>query len=908
MTNLKLTFEHPWLLLLLIPVILMTLIPYFRMNRKYRKTRNRISSMVLHFVVSALCILIFSGMKITYDIPNTESEVLLVVDTSFSGQENEMQKNAFVESVIHSTDSRFRLGVVTFGYDQVYAVELTSRMDGVYDQYLKSPRPNQNYEASDIASALEFASTLFTNRQSARIVLISDGVETDNAAQKVIRAIAAEGIKVDTVHFPNAEAENEIQLLGVATPKQSIRIGEKFMLELTLQSKFEQTGSVEIQLFDNDEKSTRQTVDLVGGIQTVQVETLFEVPGMHKLAFEITQPGDDTSGLNNILNSYMHLEVFDKILVIESIDGEAEQLKMMLQDAMQVTVINVRDEQAMPKTVDELRAYDEVILCNIANKDMPEGFDQILHTYVHSIGGGLLTVAGNTPESTENEWHANAYTREDMYGTLYQSMLPVEIINYTPPTAVMIIIDTSGSMVEDGQIFQQSKLSAAMQGAGVCLDELSDRDYVGIMTLADDATERIALTPRPQRAKILAAIDAIEKAEGGTVFTGALQAARQALQANTKVEKRHIILVTDGMPGDLEDAMVQAELNSEAGITMSVVGIQCDNQTKTAMVELVKAGGGEPKNFYDIDDVLNVATNMREDLKAPEIKDVNYETFTPTVSTINSIVANVPKDDMPTLDGFYGSKLKKDATEILSAKYVPVYAQWEYGNGMVGSFMCDLNGTWSSDFVNQPAGALLLSNIVHALFPSESIRVSDIQLELYEDNYHNTLSVLTPLQEGQKIQVTVTGPSLDGSEASAVYLPAEGTGQTRVHFQINTPGLHTILVQKFNADGTIASERTCYKSFSYSEEYGEFADMESAAEFMASLAKNGGGEVIANDDPWAVFLNVAVYLHKVIDPRIVFAIIALVLFLMDIAARKFKFKWPHELIREHKAKKASQAK
>jgi uncharacterized membrane protein len=645
------------------------------------------------------------------------------------------------------------------------------------------------------------------------------------------------------------------------------------------------------------------------GIQTVQVETMFAVPGMHKLAFEITQPGDDTSNLNNTLNSYMHLEVFDKILVIENIEGEANHLKTMLQDAMQVTVINIRDEQAMPKSVDDLRAYDEVILCNIANRDMPEGFDQILHTYVHSIGGGLLTVGGNTPDSTENNWHANAYTRDDMYGTLYQSMLPVEIINYTPPTAVMIIIDTSASMMENGQIFQQSKLHAAMQGAEVCLDELSDRDYVGIMTLSDDVAERIALTPRPQRAKILAAIHAIEKADGGTIFAGALRAARQALLANTKVEKRHIILVTDGLPGDKEGAhLTQAELNAEAGITMSVVGIQCDNQTKKAMMELVEAGGGEEKNFYDIDDVLNVATNMREDLKAPEIKDVNYEAFIPTIATINSIVANVPKDDMPALDGFYGSKLKKDATEILSAKYVPVYAQWEYGKGMVGSFMCDLNGTWSSDFVEKPAGALLVSNIVHALFPSENIRASDIQLELYEDNYHNTLSVLTPLQEGQKIQVTVTGPSLDGSEASTVYLPAEGSGQTRVHFQINIPGLHTILVQKFNADGTIASERTCYKSFSYSEEYGEFADMESAAEFMASLAKNGGGEVIANDDPWAVFLNVAAYLHKVVDPRIVFAIIALILFLTDIAARKFKFKWPHELIREHKAKKALQAK
>ena len=29
----------------------------------------------------------------------------------------------------------------------------------------------------------------------------------------------------------------------------------------------------------------------------------------------------------------------------------------------------------------------------------------------------------------------------------------------------------------------------------------------------------------------------------------------------------------------------------------------------------------------------------------------------------------------------------------------------------------------------------------------------------------------------------------------------------------------------------------------------------------------------------------------------------IVLFVLDVAVRKFKFKWPHELIREHRAEK-----
>ena len=43
-------------------------------------------------------------------------------------------------------------------------------------------------------------------------------------------------------------------------------------------------------------------------------------------------------------------------------------------------------------------------------------------------------------------------------------------------------------------------------------------------------------------------------------------------------------------------------------------------------------------------------------------------------------------------------------------------------------------------------------------------------------------------------------------------------------------------------------------------------------------------------------------IHKIIDPRIVFIIIALVAFLLDVAVRKFKFKWLHEIIAERKAR------
>jgi hypothetical protein len=58
----------------------------------------------------------------------------------------------------------------------------------------------------------------------------------------------------------------------------------------------------------------------------------------------------------------------------------------------------------------------------------------------------------------------------------------------------------------------------------------------------------------------------------------------------------------------------------------------------------------------------------------------------------------------------------------------------------------------------------------------------------------------------------------------------------------------------------------------------------------------------------SVYLQIERTLKRSYDPKIPFIIAALTLFLLDIAVRKFKFKWPHEIVRDYKAKKLLQQK
>lgn len=904
MSNFHIHFDYPWLLLLLIPAIFFALLPYFRLSKKYRRTRNRVVSIVLHTAVMVMSICVLAGMTFRYQVPNSRNEVILLVDVSDSGMETENDKNEFVRSVIEENDFSGRLGIVTFGYNQVYAVELNDDLNGMYERYLRADRPNTS--GTNMAAALQYASELFTNPESAKIILLSDGAETDGTATSVIRSIVSEGISVDTVYFPEERSDSEVQIVGVVMPDYNVAVGDTFSLSVSVQGSLSVPAT--ITLYDNDVAYEPISVQLSEGTQTVEVEHSFALPGMHELRFSIESEGD-TLTENNVFCSYMYLESFDDILILERTEGESSYLTSMLENAYNVTVEKITDEEAVPSTVDELRKYDEVILVNIANADMPSGFDEILYEYVNEYGGGLFTVGGNKTDETTGQTVANTYNREDMYGTLYQEMLPVEAIDYTPPIGVMLVIDRSGSMLVNDETTGKTVLELAKEAAKASLQSLSDRDYCGVMTLENTYNEEIEMTPIPQKARILAAIDSISDDGGGTMFAPSLKRAGDALKL-IDVEKRHIIMLTDGMAGDAAEVYgEQIKLNAEQGITLSIVGINPNSSAAAAMEAAAELGGGR---FYDVNanQMTELTRILREDLTVPEITDVNYETFTPQIDDHTSAVNGILQSEMPTLDGFYGTKVKTginyaEVDTPLMAAYVPIYAQWKFGKGSVGSFMCDLSGVWSSDFVNSPVGVRFISNVVNGLFPTQNIKPQDIEVKFTDDNFTSQVSIFTSLSETESVDVTVMGPPEEGETQPTIQSvpPSAAERYSRTEFVMDRLGIYTVLIEKKDGEGNVVSSRTIYKAFSYSDEYDAFSDGEANKLFLVQLAAEGDGNLIT--DTTQVYDGLKKSVDRETDPIPALAIAAIILFLLDIAVRKFKFKWLHEIVRDRKTGKNS---
>lgn len=926
-------FLHsPWWLLLIPLGVIVVLIPYLRVAKKYRRTRNRVTSVVLHILILIFSVCVLSGMLFTYHIPNEENVILLLVDVSDSEQEAEEARNQFIQTTLeYSRYDGFTVGIVTFGFDQVQAVPFTTEIDEIYDTYLEAAKPDTT--ATNIADALRYSMDLLEDYPVSKIVLVTDGKETDEEAEKVVKSLVAKGIRMDVANLSSGLEEKDAQITDVIFPEYHLGVGEEASITVT----FECTDNVEItvNLYDNDvlDAAAVKALNLAKGTQSIVFTHAFATQGLHNVRFEISET--DALEENNQYTSYYYLEEFTKILMLERVENESAALVSLLKEneetEYEVEVMQIEDA---PVDVNALRMYDQIILNNIANKNMPLGFDEVLEEYVSEHGGGLFTVGGS-----DEHGNANAYNRVDMYNTLYQQLLPVQAINYTPPVGVVVIIDTSGSMTAVDE-YGESYLNWAKAGAVSCLDALTERDYMGVMTLSDDAVVKLAVTPVTQRNKILTAINDLEEATGATYYAEAIGRAGTAL-STLPVDDRHIIIVSDGKPTDrYEEYCGYIRDNfSNHNITLSIVGIGM-SVTSTEYEEMKTAAevDGHGK-LYMVDAGAELIETMRNDLKAVGIKESDDTSFVPTivsqtsaiVSGVESVVEEGENRMTVGLGGFYGVKARAAADVIIKGAYgVPIYAQWKYGSGTVGSFMSDLNGKWSSEFMANENGKRLVYNIVDNLMPTENIRPSEFTVTINQDNYINQVSVYTKLAEGEYVtgQVIETDFNLEEEDvttslnevtpgtseelrALACYVKTplgETNYYSRCNFIIKKSGVYKIVFNKCDAEGNVLASYETYRVFSYSEEY--YTTIEEAeitpVEMLETLAHKADGKMIANlDDPTEIFEDFITSIKFTFDPRYLFMILAIVLFLTELAVRKFKFKWPHEIVRDLKNKYAS---
>jgi len=162
------------------------------------------------------------------------------------------------------------------------------------------------------------------------------------------------------------------------------------------------------------------------------------------------------------------------------------------------------------------------------------------------------------------------------------------------PANVMLVVDVSGSMLEDDKIGQ------AKQGLQVFLRQFSPRDRVGLLTFSSDANVLVPIAPVARNRATLRARIGELIADGDTALYDASSAGWEAvdkLRDDSRINA--VVVLSDGedtaSSSDLSDAVERFEARAKGeGRQIRVFTIAYGSSaSKSVLEDMAKASGGK---------------------------------------------------------------------------------------------------------------------------------------------------------------------------------------------------------------------------------------------------------------------------------------------------------------------------
>jgi Ca-activated chloride channel homolog len=239
---------------------------------------------------------------------------------------------------------------------------------------------------------------------------------------------------------------------------------------------------------------------------------------------------------------------------------------------------------------------------------------------------------------------------------VFENGVPQQITSFRRediPVALGIVIDNSGSMRDKRQ---------AVNTASVDLVKSSNpQDQVFIVNFNDEYYLDQDFTSDLNKLK-----EGLEQIDsrGGTALYDAVIASADHLKRNGKLDKKVVLVVTDGEDNSSRDSLEQTvrRVSEEGGPTIYAIGILGDEHTKRAkraLTALAEQTGGIaffPKDASEVDQIAQtVARDIRNQYTITFKKDPNAQ---PGYRTIK-VVARAPgyrNLSVRTLSGYYSQQ------------------------------------------------------------------------------------------------------------------------------------------------------------------------------------------------------------------------------------------------------------
>ena len=865
----SISFDNPYLLLLIIPMAAAILIPYYISVSKDNKSRGWVASLIIHIIIIISLSLAAAGL--VYTTVKTRTKVYVLADVSYSSNRNLDQIDEYIKQIESSLPQNSMMGIVCFGKDQTILTSAGTEIKSVKDAKVDD-------SGTDIAAALDYVSTLFSVGEIKRIVLITDGFSTskDGAVAEAVDRVVAKDIKLDAVYLDNGlkEGESEAQISDVEYTFATY-LDHESLLKILIESSVENDIVIDLESKKKgDEEYTKVGTTVLRADVGMNVATM-NLPTSESGVFDYRvtiSPTLDTSAYNNTYEFTQTVAGKRNILLVTEKNTDVTAIKSIYGDSVSIDsyVLNGRNTK-VPCTIEQMVAYDEIILSNvdIRKMDNVNAFIDSVDLAVSQYGKSLITFGDL---SIQNHGEDDVLTR-------LSELLPVNYGNTNKDAKLYtIILDISRSM------FDTSQFSTAQDAAITLLSILDDSDSVVLVTLAGEV--RIEQTVEKLGAVREELYDKIRSftPEQGTSMGAALKMAYDYIEPLDYAEKQ-VMIISDGLDftaSQLKPIDIAGQMYDD-GIVVSGVNI-IERSSECILPELAKAGGGKyyfvesPEQVSEIV-FSEVANDVTESVIEKQTK-VNIATYHD--DTLKGILS------LPDIHGYINSKAKVDATTVLTVTYqkrenksveVPLYAYREHGNGRVSSFTSTISGNWIRGWTDA-AKTKLFTNIMITNTPKEYVYYPfTINIEHLGDVSSIDI-VPSSFNPKAKASIIITYP--DGTTEKKDM----NRGLNNYYVNVDTPvkGLYGLKIVYTYGNHEYSPDT--YFTVPYSKEYDAFAPygIVNIYDFMrgvGQISEDGRVDLSVNKN------EVDTYETSFGIPLFIFSI---VLFVADVVIRKFKWK------------------
>ncbi|MCH2161051.1 MAG: VWA domain-containing protein [Phycisphaerales bacterium] len=736
--------------------------------------------------------------------------------------------------------------------------------------------------ATDLSDAISTAVSIMPTDTANRILLVSDGNETEKSIMEAVELARVNGIPVDV--FPiEYEHTNEVVFEGLRAPARA-RLGQSIDLKAFLRTGEPVRGTLRAwqndQPLDLDPSTPGEGVvlDLESGPTPITIPVSLDSGGAQRFRAEFTpeNPEYDRVSENNTYEAVTFVGGDGRVLIIDDGGLETSALSKALRDGGIEVLVEGPD--ALTRGNAYLNGFDAMVLANIPRWAIDAQTDRAIHSWVHDLGGGLLMLGG------DQSFGAGGWIDSEV-----AKALPVRL---DPPQERQMVRGALALIMHSCEMAQGNYWGQQVAIAGI--EALSRLDYIGIVTfnfagIGPGVNGSSWAFPLQLAGDKQAAIAAAKKMVVGDMpdFASAFTLAHQGLNG-VNAGQKHVIVISDGDPQPPSRQLLDSYVADGITVTTVMVAGHGSRSDQANMKGVAEYTGG---TFYNVTNpkalpkiFIKEATLVSRTLiiEGDFIPGVQPTVAGPTrgvnsVPPVGGFVLTMPKEGLVTVPITVTTEEGED----------PLLAWWNYGLGKSIAFTSDVSGRWGREWAPWGGFQGFWEQVVRwtmrpAAPPNLLIRTrTEGETAIVEVEAMGEGGGFADFLQGR---ARVLQP--DGTVADAA-LQQIGPGRYRGEFEVSQQGAYLVNVLFPNGEGGVAASVQAAVSVPYSK---EFATVRDNRALMESVAERTGGRVLeSTSDLELVNPFDRTGLEMPFSPTRIWdllAIIAAGLFVLDVAVRR----------------------